>query len=73
LEILNRAKGASDGDVLSFNHNKKDIQEEANRRTYKAGYTDRDGQPRSAGKGDSPRPVNKKLYDSNYVRIFGHE
>lgn len=24
-----------------------------------------------AGKGDDPRPVNKKRYDKNYDRIFG--
>lgn len=24
-----------------------------------------------AGKGDSPRPVNKKRYDENFERIFG--
>lgn len=24
-----------------------------------------------AGKGDSPRPVNKKQYDENYIRCFG--
>ena len=24
-----------------------------------------------SGKGSNPRPVNKKLYDSNYDRIFG--
>lgn len=27
----------------------------------------------SAGKGDRFRPVDKALYDKNYVRIFGHE
>jgi len=24
-----------------------------------------------AGKGDRPRPVNKKRYDENYEKIFG--
>ena len=24
-----------------------------------------------SGKGDRPRPVNKKRYDENYTRIFG--
>jgi len=24
-----------------------------------------------AGKGDAPRPVNKKRWDDNYERIFG--
>jgi hypothetical protein len=27
----------------------------------------------SAGKGDSPRPVNKKRYDKNYEKIFKKE
>ena len=27
----------------------------------------------SAGKGDSPRPVNKNRYDRNYRYIFGHD
>ncbi len=26
-----------------------------------------------AGKGDRPRPYNRKLYDENYERIFGKE
>ena len=76
LEILKRAKGDS-GDTVSFRHNEKDIQEEVNRRSYKAGYTDRDGQPRvsrntGAGKGDVPRPCNMKKYRENYVKIFRH-
>ena len=25
----------------------------------------------SAGKGDKPRPVDKKKYDNNYKKIFG--
>lgn len=27
----------------------------------------------AAGKGDRMRHINKKRYDENYVRIFGHE
>jgi len=69
---MKRARGNLDGELVPWNADKKDVQNEINARTYKAGYTDRDGQPRN-GKGDSPRPVNKKLYDANYVRIFGHE
>ena len=54
------------------------IKDEVNRRTCKAGYTDSDGQPKisrnnGAGKGDVPRPINKKRYDRNYERIFGHK
>ncbi len=42
MEILKRARGPSDGDITSF----KDVsdKDEINRRTHKAGYTDRDGQ-----------------------------
>jgi hypothetical protein len=65
--------------ILSPNESENNVREEANRRTYNAGYTDRDGQPKisrnlkAAGKGDVPRPVNKKRYDENYKRIFGHD
>jgi hypothetical protein len=27
----------------------------------------------SHGKGDCPRPMDKKAYDLNYERIFGHK
>jgi len=67
---MKRARGVSDGEVVDWNESSSNVQEEANRRTFKAGYTDRDGQPRGAGKGDAPRPVNKKRYDENYDRIF---
>jgi len=65
----------NDGEVVSFKHNKKDLQDEVNCRTYKAGYTDRDGQLKisrndGAGKGDVPRPYNRKKYAENYDRIF---
>jgi len=73
LEILKRARGHLDGELVAWNESSSNVREEVNRRSFKAGYTDRDGQPRGAGKGDSPRPVNKKLYDQNYERIFGHK
>jgi len=61
--------------IVPATESESSIKDEVNRRSYKAGYTDRDGQPKisrksSAGKGDAPRPVNKKLYDRNYERIF---
>lgn len=31
----------------------------------------KDRNKRGAGKGDSPRPVDKKKYDRQYERIFG--
>lgn len=66
-------------EIIPHTESEKNVKEEANKRTYRAGYTDRDGQPKisrnskSAGKGDVPRPVNKKVYDSNYRAIFGHD
>jgi len=64
-------------EIVPATESESSIKEEVNRRTYKAGYTDRDGQPKisrhskAAGKGDVPRPCNKELYDRNYDRIFG--
>ena len=73
MEILKRARGFQSGEGVSAFESEANVREEVNRRTCKAGYTDKDGQPRGAGKGDSLRPVNKKLYDQNYERIFGHK
>ena len=77
MEIITE-RHKSPGDIVSADHNPKDIKDEVNRRTYKAGYTDRDGQPRrsrktSNGKGDNLRPMNKKKYDEGYIRAFGHK
>jgi len=44
MEILKRAKGDS-GEIVPWNADKKDVQEEVNRRTAKAGYTTRYGEP----------------------------
>jgi hypothetical protein len=43
LEILKRAKGDS-GDLVSWNADKKQVREEVNRRTAKAGYTTKYGE-----------------------------
>lgn len=65
--------------IVSPNESESNVREEANKRTCRAGYTDSDGQQKisrnlkAAGKGDVPRPVNKKRYDENYKRIFGHD
>ena len=72
MQILKRARGNS-GETVSFTAKEADLREEVNRRTAKAGYTTRYGEPVSSGKGDTYRPVNKKKYDENYVRIFGHD
>lgn len=65
-------------EIVSATESVSSIRNEVNTRTHKAGYTDRDGQPKisrktSSGKGDTCRPMNKKLYDQNYVKIFGHK
>ncbi len=69
MQILERSKAPNE--IVPATESESSIRDEVNRRTCKAGYTDRDGQPRN-GKGDAPRPVNKKLYDQNYERAFGH-
>lgn len=76
MEILKRAKGFQSGEGVSFTESESNVREEVNRRTFKAGYTDRDGQPKttrvtSYSKGDSRRPENLKKYRENYVKIFG--
>ena len=77
MEILKRAGTVNDGDLVSPLISEKELKSEVNHRSHKAGYTDRDGQPKrsrnnGAGKGDVFRPCNKELYDQNYERIFGH-
>ncbi len=77
MEIITE-RHKSPNEIVPATESKSSIKDEVNRRTHKAGYTDRDGQPitsriTSYGKGDSPRPTNKKLYDLNYERAFGHK
>lgn len=77
MEILKRARTVNDGDLVSPLISEKELKSEVNHRSHKAGYTDRDGQPRrsrnsGAGKGDVPRPYNRKKYAENYEKIFGH-
>ena len=74
MEILKRAKN-KELDIISASESESNVREEVNRRTWKAGLTDRDGQMMTsrnsgAGKGDVFRPVNKQKYDENYDRIF---
>ena len=74
MEIIKRAKQFQSGEGISAFESEANVREEVNRRTFKAGYTDRDGQLRSsgAGKGDVPRSCNMNRYGENYERIFGH-
>ena len=71
MEIINRAKGVSDGEIVDWNEGEANVREEVNRRTCKAGYTNREGGPPATGKIRS-MPTNDK-YRENYVKIFGHE
>ncbi len=77
MEIITK-RHKEPGMIVPHNESESNLKDEVNRRTCKAGYTDSDGQPKisrnnSAGKGDVARPTNKKLYDQNYQRIFGHK
>jgi len=64
-------------EIVPASESESSIRDEVNRRSCKAGYTDRDGQPirrrSDSGKGDMYRLVDKEKYDKNYARIFGHE
>ena len=63
--------GGDGGDIIPFNTPEKDLTEEVNRRTAKAGYTTRYGEPTSSGRIIS-KPATKQ-YRENYRRIFGHD
>lgn len=60
-----------DGDIVPINVKEKDLKEEVNRRTSKAGYT--------TGLGESPYRTKimslppTKQYEENYRRAFGHD
>jgi hypothetical protein len=71
LEILKRAKGMSDGEIVDWNESKDNVREEVNRRAAKAGYCTRNGEPRGATK-IMAKPANEQ-YRKNYRRIFGHD
>ncbi len=75
VEIIERAKKFQSGEGVSVFESESNVKEEVNRRSYKAGYTDRDGTPitSSAGKGDMCRPTDKKKYDEGYRLAFGHD
>jgi len=73
LEIIERARGKADGEVVPWNESESNVREEVLKRNAKAGYCNRDGTPVNAGRGDRFRPVNQKKYDENYEMIFGHK
>ncbi len=63
-------------DLIPDDISPRELREEVNSRTHRAGYTTREGQPiksrTSAGKGDGVRPYNVDRFRENYQRIFGH-
>jgi len=59
LEILKRAKGDS-GEIIPFNVPEKDLRDQVNRRTCKAGYTTRYGECRDATKIMTTVPCGKQ-------------
>lgn len=61
MQILKRAKGASDGDMVPWNTSEKDLRDEVNRRNAKAGYTTRLGEPTYGTKIMSPGIGRSKL------------
>lgn len=71
LEILKRAKGKADGEVVPWNEGESNVREEVNRRAAKAGYCNSDGSPVSSGRIIS-KPLSKEGRE-NYVKIFGHK
>ena len=74
MQILKRARNA-EMDIVSVTESESRLRDEVNRRTHKAGYTDRDGQPKDlpkirifGGLGESklniwPRDENGQLID----------
>ena len=45
MEILKRAKGEQDGEIVPWNENEKNVREEVLRRNAKAGYCTKLGEP----------------------------
>ncbi len=76
MEIITE-RHKSPNEIVPATESQSSVKEEVNRRTHKAGYTDRDGQPikrrTGTGKGDACRPMDKKRYDENYDRAFNKE
>ena len=78
MEIITRKHHGDTGELVPFNVKSEDLQDEVNSRTHKAGHTNRQGERLWSnkiwsGKTDRYRSVDKKKYDENYERIFGHK
>ncbi len=50
MEILKRAKGKADGEIVPWNESESNVREEVLRRNAKAGYCTRNGEPCNATK-----------------------
>ena len=70
MQVLKRAKNA-EMDIIPVTESESNVREEVNRRTCKAGYTNREGGPVSSGKIIIKPPTEQ--YRENYRRIFGHD
>jgi len=58
------------GELVPEGTSDSDMRDEVNRRTHRAGYTDRDGQPMLRREIVSR---NSPAYRDNFERAFGHE
>jgi len=70
MQILKRAKN-TEMDIVSVTESETNVREEVNRRSYKAGYTNREGGPRTSGRIMIKPPTEQ--YRRNYVKAFGHD
>ena len=68
MEILKRAKQFQSGEGVSAFESETNVREEVNRRTHKAGYTDRDGQPRTR-LAEIVSMSSTEIFRSNYDKI----
>ena len=70
MQILNRARNA-EMDIIPATESESNVRDEVNRRSYKAGYTNREGGPLTTGRIIIKPPTEQ--YRKNYRRIFGHD
>ncbi len=66
MQILKRARNA-ELDIVSITESESVVRDEVNRRTHKAGYTDRDGQRKKRLAEIVSMPTEK--YRQNYDKI----
>jgi len=60
-----------DGELVPPGVSERDLRDEVNLRTHRAGYTDRDGQPMER-RGIRSHPASE-AYRRNFRRIFKHD